>query len=332
MPTGPLETGSRHYLRRPTDDEILRHLEAPRGVVNLKGPKQTGKSSAILQLYAARDRGDLRVVLINFESMPARFLRDIEVLWKQIVQEAAEQLGLPRWTPACWKDDAGYRHNLRAFFKDHVFADDPKPVVMCFDELDRQFDRERGVKEEFRATVRHLFTQAAYDPLLKRVRWLLAFSSEPIYYLGEIDWAPLDVGRKVDMRMFEPEEVRELSRRHGLEWEPTLVEKIIEYGGGRPQLTQEIVYHARSRPQDRSSLFDAEKAGEAALKDYLSPYLLHLQADDALKQAMKTILDRGECKDYRLVERLEAAGLVRRSQQGVVPLCRLYADSFSSRM
>jgi hypothetical protein len=134
------------------------------------------------------------------------------------------------------------------------------------------------------------------------------------------------------MRMFERDEVQELSRRHGLEGEPTLVDEIIAYVGGRPQLVQEILYSLRNSPEDRPRLFRADEAGETALKDYLSPYLLHLQADEALKQSLKTIIDRGECKDYRLVARLEAAGLVRRSQQGVVPLCRLYSDSFSTRI
>jgi hypothetical protein len=42
---------------------------------------------------------------------------------------------------------------------------------------------------------------------------------------------------------------------------------------------------------------------------------------------MKTIVDAGQCKDVLLLSRLEAAGLVRRDNQQVVPMGRLFSES-----
>jgi hypothetical protein len=325
LPTAPLEVKHPYYVKRETDGDVLRHVLTPRGVVNVHGPKHAGKSSAILQIYAERDLGTIRVVQIKFESMHVRCLKDISVLWKDVLDEAADQLGLADWTASSWSVDRTYRSNVMAFFKGHVFARDQTPLVVCFDEIDRPFDRE--VKTDFLSSVRHFHARSANDPVLKLVRWLLAFSSEPLFFLGEVDPAPLDVGRTVKMETLTVEEVRELAAVYGLEQDPELLREIMLYVGGRPRLVQEILYNLRRHPERGRSLFDAVEEGEKIFHDYLNPYRLHLAKEEALKQAMKTIVNSGQCTDALLLSRLEAAGLVRRADRQVVPVGRLFSES-----
>jgi hypothetical protein len=56
-----------------------------------------------------------------------------------------------------------------------------------------------------------------------------------------------------------------------------------------------------------------------------------LQKEPELANAIKKIIKGEKCDDLRLVERLEAAGLVRRDdKQNVMIFCQLYNDFFSN--
>ena len=68
--------------------------------------------------------------------------------------------------------------------------------------------------------------------------------------------------------------------------------------------------------------------------DHLRYYLLRLQGKPELIAALRQVIDRrgGAGGDELLTHRLQAAGLIRREGNKVVPRCELYAKYFSERL
>src|SRR5262249_18352630 len=103
--------------------------------------------------------------------------------------------------------------------------------------------------------------------------------------------------------------------------------------GGYPCLVHLMLYHLARHRGSRDQLFDTPTAGQSIFRDHLHRYLIQLQREEELAAAMKEILSEKDYKDARIVNRLEAAGLVRRDEnQKVVPLCRLYTEFFKSEL
>ena len=86
-------------------------------------------------------------------------------------------------------------------------------------------------------------------------------------------------------------------------------------------------------PASRDQLFDAPTAGGGLFRDNLHRYLMQFQQEQALADAMKGVVTGAGCKDVRLLERLEAGGLVCHDDaQKVIPLCRLYDEFFKKEL
>jgi hypothetical protein len=66
--------------------------------------------------------------------------------------------------------------------------------------------------------------------------------------------------------------------------------------------------------------------------DHLRYYLLRLQGKPELMSALRNVIERRGSSDELLTYRLQAAGLVKRESNKVVPRCELYARYFRERL
>ena len=139
---------------------------------------------------------------------------------------------------------------------------------------------------------------------------------------------------RVELGAFTPQEVETFAGRHGLTLAPHDVAEVIEYVGGRPYLVHLLLYHLARKPEARAKLFDTETSSRGIFRDHLHSYLVQFQREKALAEAMKGIIKGNSNADPKLIERLEAAGLVRwdESLKKFVPACRLYAEFFETQL
>ncbi len=129
------------------------------------------------------------------------------------------------------------------------------------------------------------------------------------------------------------EEVATFARRHGLTLDSDTLAKIMEYLGGHPYLVHKLLYELVRNPGSEDQLFEAQTAGGGVFRDRLHSYLMQFQREEALAIAMKSIISGKGCEDGKVVDRLEAAGLIRQDEnQKVVPLCQLYAEFFKKEL
>jgi len=72
QPGGAVDVDSRFYIKRAADEDVFHGIQRARGLVTIRGPRQTGKTSLILQAYvnAPRSGKSLRPVFVDLQLLP----------------------------------------------------------------------------------------------------------------------------------------------------------------------------------------------------------------------------------------------------------------------
>ncbi len=329
-PGGAIEVDSRFYIERDADEIVLGEVYQPRAMIRVHGPRQTGKTSLIMRVYAdtQRVKNKLRAAFVDFQGLPQEDRFSLNAIWHAIARYTAEQLQLAR---VAWNSEESYDQNFSRFVERQVFLNNPTPLLLCLDEADRLFGS--PIKSDFFASLRAYYNRGALYGVWKSVRWLLAVSSEPHFFIEELNQSPFDVGMRVDLSRFTPQEVLRCAHALEMKLEEHELEQIMEYVGGHPYLAHLTFYHMARNTVPRAELFNAKTAGGGIYRDHLHRFLIRFQAENDLAEAMKEILHGKACDDAKIEDRLKAAGLVWRDDDNkAVPFCRLYLDFFRSEL
>lgn len=337
QPGGAMDVDSRFYIRRAADDDVFHGLDRSRGLVTVRGPRQSGKTSLILKAYvnARRPVDRMRPVFVDLQAWPEERFDSLDAIWRALSREMNDQLGLEGWdpdAPDAWSRKADcYDRNVSRFLDRFVFREIDSPVLLCLDEVDRIFSSR--IQSAFFASVRAFWNRGAFDPTWKRVKWLLSTSSEPAFFIEDLSQSPFNIGLRVELNAFTAKETADFALRHGLSLSSAMIDRIMESLGGRPYLVHLLLYHMALDPGSWERLLDVRSAGGGIFIGHLKRYLARFQREPELAEAMKRVIDGQGCENVKMADRLEAAGLVRRdASQKVVCLCGLYADYFGREL
>ncbi len=339
-PLPPLPTGgaigvdSHMYMPRSGDSDVLEEIATPRGLVTVKGARQTGKTSMMMRAFASIRQLDnsIRPIIIDFQAFPNETFDSSESIWKGIVDSMVSQLKCEQyWSISMWNDKRKTDWNLDDFFDNGVFCQDDAPILICLDCVDRVMGR--SGQGDFFSLVRYLYNRGAIDPTWKKVRWLLSTSSEPSFFIDNLDQSPFNVGRTAEVSSFSPVETLKLAELYGISMEGGLLQQIMEYVGGRPFLVNILFYHMKKCPDKLEGMFDGRTCGNGIFSEYLNRYLVRFQEEPGLAEAMKLVIKGRGCRDIRIAERLQSSGLVvQGADQECVCACRLYSEFFSDKL
>ncbi len=328
-PGGALAIDSFAYVVRDADWAVLSALRLPRAIVTLRGPRQSGKTSLMIRLFTAlRDEeSTLRTAFLDLQTLPHDDFQSLNTIWRAIAIRIAKQLKLEEWDTSSWSLDENYDRHFTRFLDHVVFNSSEIPLLICLDEVDRVFSS--PMKSEFFSSLRAFYNRGAQDPSFHKVRWLLGISSEPDFFIEDLSQSPFNIGLRVELSPFTRTEVMELAGRFNLALDNDILERIMAYVGGHPYLVHLLLYQIARNPTSRDQFFDAQTAGGRVFRDHLRRYLWKFDQERDLAAAMAHIISGHGCKDIRMIQRLEAAGLVRYEKtHTLVPSCSLYADFF----
>jgi hypothetical protein len=329
-PGGAMDVDSRFYIRREADDAVFGAVHRHRGMVTVRGARQSGKTSLILQAYVntRRTSKPLRPVFVDFQALSEKDFDSLGAIWQRIAQEIDIQLGLASWKPESWEAASAYDRNLTRYLDRCVFAVDQTPLLLCLDELDRVF--KLPLRSGFFPSVRAFFNRGAWDPAWRNVRWLLSTCSEPSSYIEDPTESPFNVGRKIELGSLSIDQTTDFARRHGLGLDASVIERIVDYVGGRPFLVHLLLYHLAINPQQQEQLFDVRSAGGGVFLEHLKRHQVKFREKPELREAMKHVIAGQGCDDVRLANSLEASGLVIHDASfRAICSCQLYKEYFA---
>jgi hypothetical protein len=333
QPGGALETNSPLYIQRQADSEVMAGVGRHRGMVTLQGPSQTGKTSMLLRLYSqiGSSQTGLKPVIVDFQSLPKACFESLPAIWRSIAAEVDAQLGIGALDDTSWRSTIGYDRNLTDYLERSVFTDADTLVLICLDEVNKVFGL--PIRSEFFSSVRYFFNRGAHDPVWKKLRWLLSTSSEPRFFIDDLNQSPFNVGAKVPLGVFTFEETAEFVRRYGFSPDTERVGRIMACLGGRPFLVHLLLHHMAQQPEREAQLLDPVSAAGSIFKAHLDHYLARFQEQPDLTAAMKRVIAGHGCPNVRLADRLCAAGLAKEDDGAkIVCTCELYATYFGRRL
>lgn len=332
QPGAAIDKNSDFYIRRKCDYEVFNMIDKSRGVANLRGASQTGKTSLMVRIHAkTRLEKNLRSVFIDFEGFEEGLFQTLSILWKTIISEIARQLSIDEWLIDSWYENMPYERNILLFLDKYVFFKDPRPLLLCLDEVNQLFAYH--VKDAFFKSVRSLYDKGAHDDTCKNIRWILSTSSEPGFFIEDLNGSPFNICEPVIIHAFSNDETSEFANRYGLSLEISEIEEINKYVGSRPYLIHLLLHHLATRNKRLEVLLDPESAGGGVFLEHLNRYLKQFQEEPDLKDAMLDVITGRGCEKVVMASRLEAAGLaLYNEKQKLVSSCGLYTGFFRGKL
>lgn len=328
---GAVPLDSRLYVIRETDVHFYAALSRQDSIVLVKGARQVGKTSLLARgLQQARDAGQ-RVIATDFQQFNESQFATLDTLFLALASSIALQLELPVLPREVWEPEYGPNMNLEMYLRRQVLRTISEPVVWGMDEVDRLFSFPYGgeVFGLFRSwhNARSLHPSGPWS----RLTLAIAYATEAHLFITDLNQSPFNVGTRLTLEDFTPEEMTRLNRTYGAPLNEENLIRLQALVGGQPYLVQRSLYEmARG-----TSLTVLEKEGErdgGLFDDHLRRLFIVLGRAPELVEAIRQLLTSSSFPSPEAFYRLRTAGILAgASSQEARFRCHLYASAFARR-
>jgi len=324
---GLVPMNSSFYIVREGDDSVRSALARREGLVLIKGPRQTGKSSLLSRAaQQAQDSGS-RIAITDLSSFGAQDLKSPGALYLAMAESLMSQVETATPPDDVWDARRTPSWNLERFLKSQVLSRASTPFVWLIDEADRLFACPFGT--EVFALFRSWYnTRAA----LSKSPWLLlsvvmAYASETRLFIANPALSPFNIGVQVRLEEFSLAEASELNRRYQSPLSEREVARLHGLVGGHPHLVrlglQEIALQGLTLAQFEI----AAGADDGLYGDHLRRMHTALVRDVQLMTEVRRVIAGGSCSSIDAFYRLRTAGVLSGSDARQCRIrCPLYAN------
>lgn len=324
---GAVPLDSSFYIERPTDAEFIRAVERRDGLVLLKGPRQVGKTSLLSRaLQRAREAGE-RVVTTDFQSLNEADFESVEAFYRGVCSLMLRRMGLRIPSSEYWVDGLDPNANLEYFLAQYVIPESGY-LVWGLDEVDRLFGRPYA--SQVFALFRSWFNLRASDPDQPYARMVMAiaYATEAHLFISDLNQSPFNVGTRLRLDDFSPDQVSELNERYGrVLATPADLMRVYDLLSGQPFLIRRALNELAESGATLNELMQAADRDEGPFGDHLRRILMGLSRDPALAEVCRQLLRKLPCTDGDAFLRLRSAGVLRGDSMAEAQFrCRLYRD------
>jgi serine/threonine protein kinase len=324
----PLE--SEFYLVRSTDQEFLDAIKRRDSVVLVKGARQMGKTSLLARgLQLARTTG-ARVILTDMQRLGAEELSSTETLFRALGGLIARKLGLPISPMDTWDSQQAPNGNFEDFLRYEVFGRIDGPLVWGLDEVDRLFSC--SFASEVFGLFRGWHNARALTPEepWPRLTLAMAYATEARLFITDPNQSPFNVGTRLTLADFTPNQVAEMNRRYGAPLRGAAeLERFYRLLNGQPYLVRRGLNEMITHQISLDTLEQQASLDEGPFGDHLNRYLLILSRNKALCATLRKLLQGRTVPSDEDFYRLRSAGILSgHTAQEARPRCQLYADYF----
>ncbi|TAF31294.1 MAG: diguanylate cyclase [Oscillatoriales cyanobacterium] len=294
FPGGPIPLDSAFYIdRSPAEARACAEISKPGSLIRIKAPRKMGKSSLMLRIIkAAVDRG-YRTVTVDFQQADEAVFANVDKFLRWLCVNVARQLKLEPNLNEFWDEDMGSKVSCSLYFENYLLEQIDSPLFLVLNEVNRVFER-ANIAQEFLPLLRFWYEQARQSETWEKLRIAVIHSTE-IYIALSLNQSPFNVGLPIKLSEFSAEQVQELARRHGLNWNDSYpVEQLMQMVGGHPYLVHLALYHLAILQQNRLSVGEnesGEELGRAELEAWAFQQVLDVKNSLHLEPLMAYQLD-----------------------------------------
>ena len=226
-------------------------------------------------------------------------LRDIQhLIWNPaddhapVIEELQRAIEQP---DDVWDREMGGQESLTDFVSCAILRDGP--VVVCFDEVDRVF--EKDYSSPFFAMLRSWHNRRATHSRWGNLTLVLAHSTDPNRWIASQDQSPFNVADcQQNLEDFSTAQVEELNQRHGSPLASAEeIRRLMELTGGHPYLSRLALYWLRKQRWGVAALEASLESAPGVFGDHLRRLRLILEKNPKFAACIREILNGRECQD-----------------------------------
>ena len=329
---GTMSPESQFYIERDCD-AIAKATVRRQGItLTIKGPRQMGKSSLLMQTIDDAMKAGKQIAFLDFQLFDQAALSAADTFYPQFCQRLTEQLNLPDRIEDYWEESSGNVQRCTRYLQSHVLTEVGSPLLLAMDEVDRMFDA--PYRSDFFSMLRSWHNNRALPMfrVWKQLDLALVTATEPYHLIENLNQSPFNVGEVLLLNDFTQQQVSELNRRHGSPLTATQAQALMALLNGHPYLVRRSLYLIASQQMSVKELFEEATEDRGPFGDHLRYHLFRIYDKPKLIQGLQQIIQRGTCSDERTVRLLSAAGLIQQDDAQITPRCQLYADYFRGHL
>jgi hypothetical protein len=316
FPSVALSVTSPFYVSRaPAEEQAFSELERPGGLLRIKAPSNSGKTSLLLRaLEYARVQG-ARTVLLNMQEADTAILSDLRRFLRWFCLNTAKQLGVDNKLDHYWEDEIGYKVSCKIYFREYLLTHVSEPIVIALDEVDQLFEYPALV-QDFLPMLRVWHEEAMELAIWQKLRLALTYNTE-VYVPLKISQSPFNIGLAVNLPMLSLAQTHALAERYELpESKGADGERLAQIHAlvsGHPYLIQLALYWLSERELTLAHLLKEAHTQSGIYSAHLRRHWQIMQRQPELKGALAQVLtnrEQGAQIDTLLAHQLERMGLV----------------------
>ena len=331
LPAGAIPLDSAYYIERPGDAVASRALASPSGAtVVIKGPRQVGKTSLLVRMMQQAEEAEQRVAFLDFQMLNSQ-LGDADHFFRLFARLLSFRLGVADGTDLYWQLPMPNPFRTTEYVAEHVLkqleAEGVTSVLLAMDEVETMF--ETSYRTDFFGMLRAWHSYRAINPRWRKFNFILVTSTEPYFFIDNLNQSPFNVGEVIEMEPFDRPRVDELNGRYGAPFTDKQVAALHRLLNGQPFLTRRACYLAAQGRLDGDALSRDAAQIDGPFGDHLRRLLMMLHEKPGFVAALRQVLSRQEIDDKVALFGLRGAGLVREQGGRIVLANELYAAFFA---
>jgi hypothetical protein len=330
FPGGPLAPDAPSYIERSTIESMAyREVLKPGGLVRIKAPQQSGKTSLVLRLAEQSRSNGLIPIMVSLQSADQRVFYNLNDFLRWLCIHISRQLNLEPQLDEYWDEESGHKSSCNAYFQMFLLEKIETGMVLIFDEVTPIFEYPE-LAQDVLPLFRIWHELAAQSKVWQKLRLVVVHNTE-IYVSLKLNQSPFNVGLPIELSEFTAEQVLSLAQRY--EIESDISESLIQLVGGQPYLIQLAFYWLQNDLSIEQLLSEASKTS-GIYSNHLQRQWNRLQQNPHLMDAFKQILLGAETMQVGTITayKLESLGLIRRVGNQLVVRYKLYQQYFEMQL
>jgi hypothetical protein len=240
----------------------------------------------------------------------------------------ADQLDLDRFPKEVWDSRRSPNANFERYVRREALDKLATSLVWGLDEVDRLFNCAFGT--EVFGLLRSWHNKRALEPHgpWAKLTLAIAYATEASLFITDLVQSPFNIGTRVEIEDFRPEQVAELNGRYGSPLKgPAELARFTSLVGGQPFLVRRGLHELATQKITLAVFETHADRDEGIFGDHLRRILISLAKDAALADVVRLILRGQPCPSSESFYRLRSAGLmIGDSAAQVQTRCQLYAS------
>ncbi len=280
-------------------------------------------------MHQAETKGD-RTVYISLKEADNQCFTNLDKFLRWFCATVSRKLKLENRLDEYWEDDISCNLRCETYFEEYILPEIAQPLTLGLDEVDRLFAYP-DIYGDFFGLLRYLHEEARRTNIWQKLRLVLAHSTE-IYVPLDINRSPFNAGFPVDLPEFNSQQITNLAQKHQLNWCDKEVTQITSMIGGHPFLVRLALYHIARQDVSLDKFLQTAASESGIYSNHLHRLMSALEKQPELLVAMREVAKLNHPLQLiaEIKFKLQAMGLVKITNDGVIPSCELYRQYFQN--